>query len=237
MAVLAVPACLTRGQLVARHGPKLYSQFDEELVIRDYFQDKREGFFVDVGASDYRLDSTTYYLEERLGWRGIAVDAIPAYADGYRKNRPGTKFFSFFVSDTSDRLADFYLIEQNKRMSSSSEEWARTGGAYEKIKVPTITLDKLLEREGVVRIDLLSMDVENAEPAALAGFDIDKYRPALVCIELHGQVKARIEAYFAQHGYGRLNKYARVDRVNGYFVPRVGRQDGRSQVAKIRQSP
>ena len=30
---------------------KKYSQFDEELVIRDFFQDRRGGFFVDVGAS------------------------------------------------------------------------------------------------------------------------------------------------------------------------------------------
>ena len=29
----------------------LYSQHDEELIIRDFFQDRREGFFLDVGCA------------------------------------------------------------------------------------------------------------------------------------------------------------------------------------------
>ncbi len=39
---------------------KLYSQFDEELIIRDFFEDRRGGFFVDVGAWLPHKSSTTY---------------------------------------------------------------------------------------------------------------------------------------------------------------------------------
>jgi FkbM family methyltransferase len=217
--------CARPNWLVQRYGPKLYSQFDEELIIRDFFRDMKNGFFVDIGASDYRRDSTTYYLEKYLGWRGIAVDAIAKFEAGYLEYRKNTKFFNFFISDRSDDLADFYYIPQNDRMSSGSEGWAKKGGALEKIKVPAITLNNLLKREGVSHFDFLSMDIENFEPVALAGFDIDTYRPALVCIEAHKEVRGQILEYFSKHRYALIKKYGSVDHVNFYFSPqnpRVG---------------
>jgi hypothetical protein len=63
------------------------------------------------------------------------------------------------------------------------------------------------------------MDIELAEPTALAGFDIEKYHPALVCVELHKEVRQSILDYFAKHGYGIVDKYKTVDKVNSYFAP------------------
>ena len=54
---------------------KIYSQHDEELVVRDFFQDRLDGFYVDVGAYMPREYSTTAYLDMELGWKGIAIDA------------------------------------------------------------------------------------------------------------------------------------------------------------------
>ena len=59
------------------------------------------------------------------------------------------------------------------------------GGTPVEIEASTITLDDLLSLEKVDRIDFLSMDIELAEPKALAGFDLRRCSPALVCIEAH----------------------------------------------------
>ena len=48
-----------------------YSTYDEELIIRDYFRDRRGGFFVDVGCAWPIKASNTYYLEKHLSWTGI----------------------------------------------------------------------------------------------------------------------------------------------------------------------
>ena len=45
-------------------------------------------------------------------------------------------------------------------------------------------MNKLLERTRVQTIDFLSMDIEGAELAAHNGFDIEKYKPRLVCVEI-----------------------------------------------------
>src|SRR5688572_22041880 len=88
-----------------RYGPDHYTEREEEWMIRDYFQDKRGGVFVDVGANHYRSMSKTYYLESRLGWSGIAIEPQREFEADYAKHRPRTKFFPFFVSNVSNATA------------------------------------------------------------------------------------------------------------------------------------
>jgi FkbM family methyltransferase len=205
-------------------GTKLYSQQREELVIRSFFHDRRGGVFLDVGASDYQADSNTYYLEHHLGWTGVAVDAMGKYAADYAAHRPGTRFFNYLVTDHSGATEPFYILGNMFRMSTASKGWADSFGHddYQIVQVPTIRLDDLLEKAGVTHIDFLTMDIETGEPPALAGFDIDRYHPSLVCIEVTEKVRERVLAYFAAHGYVSIPRYSLVDQVNWYFEPRPG---------------
>jgi hypothetical protein len=91
--------------------------------------------------------------------------------------------------------------------------------AKREVRVPTITLNDLLRRIEVESIDFLSMDIELGEPEALAGFDIQKYRPELVCIEAHQPVRAAIRKYFRENGYDVIDRYAFADLRNWYFTP------------------
>ena len=54
-------------RLRERYGPKKNSSDYEEWIIRDFFQDKRNGVFLDVGANHYRDENNTYFLETELG--------------------------------------------------------------------------------------------------------------------------------------------------------------------------
>jgi FkbM family methyltransferase len=212
---------------------RLYERFTtkqswhfEEWFIRDYFNDMRAGVFVDVGASHYKNVSNTYTLETRFGWSGIAVDAQEKFREGYEKNRPRTKFFSYYVSDRSTGEKEFY-IPQNDAMASGVSIDPRAGKIQETLSVTEITLNNLLDREGVKRIDLLAMDIEFAEPAALRGFDIKRFKPKLVCIEVFQETREFIEDYFAKHGYVKLELWSRIDLYNDYFVPQEETVAGR----------
>jgi FkbM family methyltransferase len=209
---------------------KLYSQNDEELIIRDFFDDRKGGFFVDVGAYHWQDLSTTFFLEKHLGWSGIAIDAQADFATGYKKYRPRTKFFSYAVSDTSGRTVTLYLAWG---LSSTDSGWLKqfSGKAIQQrtVEVPTITLNDLLERNNVNTIDFLSMDIEGGEPAALAGFDIEKYKPALVCVEAGLETRPQLTAYFESHSYERIEQTR--DDVNWYFKPKVPPANKASQRA------
>lgn len=72
------------------------------------------------------------------------------------------------------------------------------------------------------KIDFLSMDIEGSELMALHGFDIDKYKPRLVCIEVQKELADKLLDYFSQHGYRRLDAYLPFDKYNWYFTPGKG---------------
>jgi FkbM family methyltransferase len=203
-----------------KYGPDHFSEREEEWLIRDFFQDRRGGVFVDVGASHYRVGSKTYFLESRLGWSGLAIEPQQEFAAEYAEHRPRTKFIPFFVSDVSNATAKLYVLNRARFLASSDRDFVSRYGKPDEVRdVPTITLNDLLEAEGVRRIDFLSIDIELHEPKALAGFDISRFKPSLVCVEGLLPVRQQILDYFARHGYVLLGKYMWVDMENMYFAP------------------
>lgn len=207
-------------ELRARYGPSKDSEHLEEWIVRDYFRDARDGFFLDVGANHYRHYSNTYLLEKELGWSGIAVEPQQQFESGYRTYRPRTRFRPFFVSDQSNELAKLYVQKKNPLVTSAERGFtSRFGTEVSELSVPTITLDALLEHEDVKSIDFMTMDIELWEPKALQGFDVERFRPRLVCIEAHPEVRQQILDYFARHDYVVVGKYLRVDSQNLYFIP------------------
>lgn len=220
LAPTSEPATGLLAELHAKYGTEHFSQNNEELIIRDFFNDRRNGVFLDVGAYDFQRLSNTFFLEKNLGWTGIAIDAQKEFAEGYAKFRPGTQFFAFYVSDASDETVKFFVPPNRKNIGSGHEEVAQHESAYDTLEVQTITLNDLLSKLEVKKIDFLNMDIELHEPAALAGFDIEKYNPDLVCIEFHEAVRSQITAYMDRHGYVPIEKYFEVDSRNRYYRPR-----------------
>jgi FkbM family methyltransferase len=214
--------------LARAYGPHHYSEHQEEWIVRDFFKDRRGGVFVDVGANDYKRFSNTYYLDHELGWSGIAIEPQQQFAAGYAEHRPRTRFRSFFVSDQSDQEATLYVTPGNDLVTSARREFTSSYGKVSReISVPTITLNDLLAHEGITRIDFLTMDIELWEPKALAGFEIERFAPALVCVEAHPEVRQQILDYFAAHRYVLVGRYLRDDTHNLYFMPMAanGRTD------------
>jgi FkbM family methyltransferase len=202
--------------------PRRYSLFDEELIIRDFFQDREGGFFVDLGCAWPIEANNTYYLEKHLGWRGIGVDALAEYAPAWEAERPASRFFTFLVADHSSTDATFFRSESP---GLSSADRSRADGTHfggrlgvEEVHVPSTTLDDLLEHVGVERIDLLAMDIEGHELAALRGIDLDRFRPQLVVTE--GR-RADVATHLYQNGYELIERYLPFDPVNTYYRRRT----------------
>lgn len=195
---------------------KAYSYGNEEVIIRDFFQDKRDGFFVDIGCAWPIKNSNTYFLEKNLGWKGIGVDGLPDYAKGWSEQRPQSTFLNFMVTERSDAKEKFYKVGV-WGLSTAEKDVAKDLKVVGEIEVPGITLDDLLERQGVKEIDLLSIDVEGHQKSVLAGFDLKRWKPKLVCIEDEGPLSV---AWFRERGYAPIERYRLRDTVNWYFAPK-----------------
>ncbi len=197
----------------------LYSQLNEELIVRDFFHDKRGGVFLDVGCATPISNNTTYYLEKHLGWSGIAIDALPEYGPAWEKTRPNAKFFSYAVAETSGETVTFYRARAPALSSLSEKNIQKWGGQSEPIQVTTITLTKLLDDNGITKVDFMSLDIEGAEGPALQGFDIGRFKPDLVGIEfgVSEEQDRFVLAYMIENGYERIDRYKIYDHVNSYF--------------------
>jgi len=194
---------------------KRYSYANEEVIVRDFFQDRRDGFFVDVGCAWPIKNSNTYYLEKNLGWSGIGVDGLARYAEGWSKHRPRSRFFNFLVTERSDAEETFYRAVL-WGLSTAERDVAERLKIAGELKVPGIRLDDLLERSGVTEVDFLSIDVEGHQQAVLAGFDVQRWRPELVCVEDDGPITI---PWFRERGYAPIERYRARDVVNWYFAP------------------
>lgn len=207
-------------ELQRAYGPDTNSENEEEWIIRDFFGDRSGGVFVDVGASHHQINSNTYFLEKSLGWSGLAIEPFTHFEAGYLANRPKTEFLPFFVSDVSGTEVKMYTYGENFLGSSSDKGFVeRFGENPKEFTAPTITLNDLLAAAKLESIDFLSMDIELSEPKALAGFDVQRFKPRLVCIEAHAEVRQQILDYFAMNRYVVVGKYLRADDKNLYFKP------------------
>ena len=173
--------------------------------------------------SNIKANYTTYYLEAHQGWRGIGIDARSDLEESWARERPRSKFFAYAVTDESGKTIRFFEaggLSATEIDTRNLEMWKQQKRFEPReVEVPTITLDDLLDREGVSAIDFLSMDINGAEPVALAGFDIVRFAPDLVHVEAATHRQDELLAYFSQHGYERVEAFLPYDRVNWYFTP------------------
>jgi len=203
---------------------KIYSGGNEELIVRHFFNDRKNGVFVDVGCWHWHKHSVTAYLEKRLGWSGIAIDALPHFEPGWKKHRPKSKFFQYAVTSKSGEEVTFFAAGMVSSLDPTHiSNFKMLKGKVEPraIKVPTVTLNDLLEKQGVEKVDFMNMDIEGGEPDALMGFDIKKYRPELVCIEAAPNSRKSLSEYFEANDYERIDEYLKYDVINWYYRPKA----------------
>jgi FkbM family methyltransferase len=229
-APITIEPRIAEGELLSelehRFGKDKYSQGPEEWLIRDFFDDRRDGVFVDVGAFHPVNWSNTYRLEHDLGWHGVAIDALKEFAKPYASLRPKSRFFTAFVGDTDQGEATLHVDPEQAAVASADPSFTSTftNKAVPR-QVPRRTLDSILREAGIGKVDFVSMDIELGEPDALKAFNLSEHRPDLLCIEGHAKTRQAILDAMASAGYVVVGRYLRVDQANLYFTPRAAARE------------
>ncbi len=191
-----------------------YSRFDslncrESKQVWEFFNQREQGIFVDVGANHPTEQSLTWFLEVK-GWSGILIEPNPEMAQLLRKHRPQSRLFQVAIGGpTQVGDVNFYLAGNQSALSPSFD--VTPAGV---IHVPLRTLDSVLTESGLAQIDFLSIDVEGMELDVLEGFNLAKYQPPLMLIEDH-LYHHKVYSYLRRNGY----KLVRRTGYNNWYVP------------------
>jgi FkbM family methyltransferase len=190
--------------------PRFTSQFGEDLLIFDFFKNGPLGFFVEAGAYDGEFASNTLLLES-LGWSGLLVEPHPEMAARCRHTRPNSiveeaalgpanasGFVEFTCADDPDGGAALSFVEGE---AVHLDRCAREQCRLHKIRVPYRPLNELLDPL-TDRVDFLSLDVEGMEISVLQGFDLQRFRPRMILLEMQNDNRdIAVSAYLEKAGY------------------------------------
>lgn len=77
------------------------------------------------------------------------------------------------------------------------------GGVMRMVRVPLRPLNDILA-DVTIPIDFVSIDVEGGELEVLRGFDLGRFKPELLVIEVNVD-DGRVSRYLTEHGYRRMS--------------------------------
>lgn len=161
-----------------------YSQSGEdECLYLNYFKDKKNGSYIELGALDGVLYSNTKYFEDIHNWTGILIEPHPLKFNLLKDNRPNNYLFNNFVSNSSDDIPFLYFEDGLSQVSGCSHTLSNhhyeryfNNPEFNYIKQDTIyikpkSLTEIVKSTGLTHIDFLSLDVEGHEYEVLMSYD------------------------------------------------------------------
>ena len=181
--------------------------------------EKREGFFVEFGATNGITMSNSHILEKTYGWKGILAEPNPEYHERLARERDCDISHKCVYSRTGEKMK-FLCTEKAlfSRLSAiNPEDHNEQGGKREnftEIEVETISLDDLLDEYGAPdEIDYMSVDTEGSELEILSHFDFGKRRVKMLTIEHNfTELRQQINDLMLSKGYvRRFPEYTRFD--------------------------
>ena len=168
---------------------KSYAMDNEDTAILKYFKDRKNGFYVDVGCYHPIHRNNTHLLHTQ-NWSGVNIDTSKFSIDLFNFMRPKDLNYNCAISDKNENIKLFYQKElsQLSTIEKSQAEIVFQGNIKEK-EIKAFTLDEILSRDKYKnsKIDLLDIDVEGADLKVLRGLSFEKFKPELVCVEIHAK--------------------------------------------------
>lgn len=175
-----------------------YSLNNIDILMLEYL-DYENGFFIEAGANDGVSQSNTAMYEFDYNWSGLLIEpnfkkyldckkirtkslvenyALVSsnykddYVSGNFSTTDPTESLMSMVIDDGDYNDDNLFYCRNIKKSN-----------FEIVKVPSITIDKLIQKHKITKIDFFSLDVEGYEISVLNGMDFSFIRPKYFLIE------------------------------------------------------
>lgn len=201
-------------------GARSYAQSGEDAIADFVFRALRvdRPTYLDIGAHHPRYLSNTCRFYER-GCRGVNVEPDPDLFRAFAQQRPNDVNLNAGIgigigADAGGTSLPFYVLSERTLNTFSRTEAERcvAGGSQRieaVIEVPVYGINTICEQHFAGSgPDFLTVDVEGLDFEIVRSLDLDRFRPALICVETLTYSESREERkrpeiveYLLGHGY------------------------------------
>ena len=203
-----------------------YSQGGQDVYVTNILREKRDGYFVEVGAYDGFTISNTYLLEKNYGWKGICIEATPYRIQDLKNNRPNAICIETAVFSESNLELDFTttpidILNVITEYAEIAVDFLNQNGQIIKVRTKTLT-DILIENNAPENIDYLSIDTNGSDFKVLEGLDFTKYKFNVITVKNSSVVERQdiIKEILTSNGYSKEQTVTMVDNISDdLYVP------------------
>lgn len=197
------------------------AQLRQDLFVLAQTNFKKNGFFVEFGATNGIKLSNTYMLEKQFGWHGILAEPAQMWHKALKENRIAHIETNCVWKETGQTLTFDQVYEgelstiSDFSHSDDHQESRKTKKTYD---VTTISLLDLLQKHKAPQIiDYLSVDTEGSEFEILNAFDFSQYDIRLITVE-HNYTENREHLYnlLNQNGFKRC--FEEVSQFDDWYI-------------------
>ncbi|AXI46817.1 methyltransferase [Sulfitobacter sp. SK012] len=178
---------------------------------------KKNGYFLEFGATDGVELNNTWLMENDFGWSGILAEPARGWQDDLRANRTCT-IDSRCVWKASGETLQFTEAPRGENSAISSFVGKRRRTLGTEYDVTTISLNDLLAEHGAPsHIDFASIDTEGSEFDILDAFDFDRWSFGVMCIEHnYAPQREKLHSLLTSKGYQRVHEH--VSRFDDWYI-------------------
>ena len=164
-----------------------HAQNGEDVVLWRALRNIPFGRYVDVGANHPERDSISRAFYD-MGWRGVLIEPMPAFASLLRQERPGDTLIEAAVTRSDSATVTLHAIAGSGLSTLREDVSTRheaSGMHSTAIEVRAVELDSVLSESLQPGDDIhfMTIDVEGAEAEVLATLDLARWRPWIVIVE------------------------------------------------------
>lgn len=170
-----------------------HSQAGEDLIVTAQFPLGFKGTLLEIGAWDpIAMSNSRAFIE--AGWSAVLCEFSPTPVKALVKQYAGdgkVQVVSAAVTVGDDHVQMYQLSDDALSTNDPKVllQWAKEGGYYGSLWVPTLPLVKLLSQFfGTRKLDYASIDTEGSSVDLALALLRTEHRPNVLCVEHDGRV-------------------------------------------------
>lgn len=177
---------------------------DPARRLRNLLRDRKDLVIVQIGSNDGATFDPIYgLLQQNPSWKALLVEPVPFLFDRLRQNysaNGNVRFENVAVTHSAGQAAFHYVDSSASECFPDLPVWFDQLGSFDRShiirhlgtkvepfivgkEVATASLDSILERNDISRIDVLHIDTEGYDWQVLQQLDRRRFEPAVILFE------------------------------------------------------